>query len=466
LIFKIAKFQIAVILIYLFSPTIADARIDYTVVPRLSIEGRYSDNYYNREKDYNLGKFKDDALLMTVSPGILLSLITRDTTLDLDYNLNSRGYFIEREDDRFEYYNQRGSGIFRANILRDFSILLRDEIIKDEEITLLDETLTREERRLEYIRNIGGGELIYRYGEGREVSVGYLLTLIDYFNNIVDDNKRHDFTGRIMHNFNVRNVGEVNYRHSIVDYKRLNDPGHVGRDDLYEDEIRGRFTHHFTTRFSTGLNYGYIEAHYDEPLSSLPIDYHVHDAAIEPTYSISRFLTTDGRIGLFLREVYGRERENPEGDRWEKGLIYRAGIRYTYPTLSGMAAYEGGYGSNYINPERLEYYNYWRLNGDTTYHLIRDLLMLSGHGYYMVNRYPDSDNSRRDHIWNAGGGINYRAAEWLLFSLEYNHTARNSNIPGLHYAENSYLARVTISYSYRTAGRTELIRRGDERNAE
>lgn len=460
------KYWALVLLIFIFFPVIADARIDYTVVPRLSIEGRYSDNYYNREKDYNLGKFKNDALLMTVSPGILLSLITRNTTLDLDYNLNSRGYFIEREDDRFEYYNQRGSGIFRANILRDFSILLRDEIIKDEELTLLDDMLAREERRLEYIRNIGGGELIYRYGEGREASVGYLLTIMDYFNNIVDDNKRHDFTGRIMHNFNVRNVGELNYRHSIVDYKRLNDPGHVGRDDLYEDEIRGRFTHHFTPSFSTGLNYGYIEAHYDEPLNSLPIDYHVHDAAIEPTYSISRFLTTDGRIGLFLREVYGRERENPAGDRWEKGLIYRIGIRYTYPTLSGMAAYEGGYGSNYINPERLEYYNYWRLNGDMTYHLIRDLLMLSGHGYYMVNRYPDSDNSRRDHIWNAGGGINYRAAEWLLFSLEYNHTARNSNIHGLHYAENSYLARITISYSYSTAGRTELIRRGEERDAE
>lgn len=461
MIFKIAKFQIAVILIYLFSPTIADARIDYTVVPRLSIEGRYSDNYYNREKDYNLGRFKDDAWLMTVSPGILLSLITRDTTLDLDYNLNSRGYFIEREEDRFEYYNQRGSAIFRANILRDFSILLRDEIIKDEEITLLDETLTREERRLEYIRNIGGGELIYRYGEGREISAGYLLTILDYFT-ADDDNKRDDFTGRIMNTFNVRNIGEVNYRHSIVDYKELNDPGQVSRNNLYEDEARGRFTHHFTPTFSTGLNYGYLEAHYDEPYGSLPIDYHAHDAAIESTYSISRFITTDGRIGLFLREVYGRERENPEGDRWEKGLIYRAGIRYTYPTLSGMAAYEGGYGSNYINPERLEYYNYWRLSGDMTYHLIRDLLMLSGHGYYMLNRYPDSDNSRRDHVWNAGGGINYRVAEWLLFSLEYNHTARNSNIPGLHYVENSYLARVTISYSYSTAGRTELIRRGED----
>ncbi len=463
------KWKAIVLFLFLFLslPVIADARVDYTVVPRLSIEGRYSDNYYNREKDYNRGSFKDDALLMTVSPGILLSLITRDTTLDLDYNLNSRGYFIEREDDRLSYFNQRGSALFRANLLSDFNILLRDEIIKDEDIILIDPLLTREVRRLKYIRNMGGGEFIYQYGNGREVSVGYLFTIMDYFNNIVDDNKRHDFTGRITHNFNVRNVGEVNYRHSIVDYKRLSDPGQVSRDDIYEDEVRGRFTHHFTPRFSTGLNYGYIETHYDEPLGSLPIDYHVHDAAIESTYNIGRFFTTDGRIGLFLREVYGREGNvEDKRDSWDKGLIYRIGIRYTYPTLLGMAAYEGGYNSNYINPERLEYYNYWRLSGDTTYHLIRDLLMLSGHGSYMVNRYPDSSNSRRDHIWNAGGGISYRAADWLLLSLEYNHTVRNSNIPDLHYVENSCLARVTISYRHSTAGRTGLIRSGDERDAE
>ena len=123
-------------------------------------------------------------MLITVSPGILMSLITRNTTLDLDYNLNNRGYFIEREDDRFEYFNQRGSAIFRANILRDFSVLLRDEIIKDEEISLLDETLTREERRREYKRNIGGGELLYRYDEGSEIAAGYLFTIIDYLDGV------------------------------------------------------------------------------------------------------------------------------------------------------------------------------------------------------------------------------------------------------------------------------------------
>ena len=444
---KIMKYWVLVLLIFIFFPVIADARIDYTVVPRLSIEGRFSDNYYNRRS------FEDDAVLITVSPGILMSLITRNTTLDLDYNLNNRGYFIEREDDRFEYFDQRGSAIFRANILRDFSVLLRDEIIKDEEISLLDETLTREERRREYERNIGGGELLYRYDEGSEIAAGYLFTIIDYLDGVVDDSERHDFNSRIMHRFNVRNIGHITYRHSIVDYKRVGDPA-VG--DLYEDEVRGRFVHSFTPRVSFGLNYGYIEMHSDGSTS----DNDIHDAALEAFYNITRYFTAEGRFGMFLREQYEREY------RQEDGLIYRAGIRYTYPTLSGSAAYEGGYGSNHINPERLQYYDYWRLSGDMTYHLIRDLLMLSGHGYYMVNIYPDLLETRRDYIWNAGGGISYRAAEWFLFSLEYNHTERDSNIPGLYYTENSYLARVTISYSYSTAGRTELIRRGEERDAE
>ncbi|MEK6679391.1 MAG: outer membrane beta-barrel protein [Nitrospirota bacterium] len=394
---------------------------------------------------------------MTVSPGILLSLITRNTTLDLDYNLNSRGYFIEREDDRFEYYNQRGSGIFRANILRDFSILLRDEIIKDEEMILLDETLTREERRREYIRNIGGGELLYRYGEEREFAVGYLFTIMEYLDNILDNSEKHDFNSRVMHRFNVMNIGHITYRHSIVDYKRVGDPI-IG--DLYEDEVRGRFIHSFTPRVSFGLNYGYIEMHSDGATS----DNNIHDAALEAVYNITRYLTAEGRFGMFLREQYEREY------RQEDGLIYRAGIRYTYPTLSGSAAYEGGYGSNHINPERLQYYDYWRLSGDMTYHLIRDLLMLSGHGYYMVNIYPDLLETRRDYIWNAGGGISYRAAEWFLFSLEYNHTERDSNIPGLHYAENSYLARVTISYKYSTIGKEreqkERIKEGTKKEEE
>lgn len=459
---KIVKYHAAVLLVSLLFPVIVEARIDYTLFPRLSIEGRYSDNYYNREADYNMGRYKDDALIITVSPGILLSFITRNTTLDVDYSLNSTGYFIERGDDRFEYFNQRGNGIFRGNILRDLSILLRDEIIKDEEIDLIDVTYTREERRRKYIRNIGGGEFIYRYGDGRELSAGYLLTIIDYFDSIVDDNKRHDFTGRITHNFNIRNRGEATYRHSIVDYKRLNDPGQVSRDDLYEDEIRGRFMHHFTPTFSSGISYGYLEAHYDEPLltslgaSTPPIDYHVHDAAIEAVYDINQYLRADGRTGLFLREVYGT-------DSWGKGLIYRAGVTSTHRTLTGIVAYEGGYSSNYISPERLEFSNYWRVYGDMTYHFIREVLMLIGRGSYGVNRYPDSPDSRRDHIWSAGGGLSYRALDWLLLSLDYNHTSRNSNIPGLHYIENSYLARVTVSYRYSTIERERVLRREGER---
>lgn len=473
MIFKIVRFWAAVLLISLFIPAAADARIDYTFSPRLSVEGLYNDNYYNREKNKdNKERDKKDAFLITVSPGILLSLLTKNTTLDLDYNLNSKGYFVAEEKDRYEYFNQRGSGAFRANLSRDFSILLRDEIIKDEEISLLDETLTREERRLEYIRNISGGDLIYHYGEGREISAGYLLTILDYFDNIVDDNKRHDFKGHILHSFNIRNNVDISYRHSMVDYRRLNDPGQVSRDDLYEDEIRGRYMYNFTPRFSSGLNYGYVEAHYDELSGMPPIDYHVHDAAIESIYSISRYLAADGRIGLSLREVYGMDSANK--DAWDKGLIYRAGIKYTYPSFTGMTSYEGGYGSNYINPERLEYYNYWRLSGDLSYRFMRDALMLSGHGYYMVNRYPDSADSRRDHIWNAGGGISYRVVDWLLFSLEYNHTARNSNIHGLHYVENTYLARFTINYKYSTLGKEKEQRerikeepiRGERKNAE
>ena len=452
---KIIKYYVAVLLVSLLFPVIADARIEYTLFPRLSIEGRYSDNYYNREKDYNRGSFKDDALLITVSPGILLSLITRNTTLDLDYSLNSRGYFLEREEDRFSYFNQRGNALFRANLLRDFSVLLRDEIIKDEDITLIDPMLTREVRIAKYIRNLGGGEFIYQYGDGREVSIGYFLTIVDYFS-VDDDNKRDEIRGRVTHRFNIRNTGEATYRRSFVDYKTIR----VGRYNLYEDEVRGRFMHYFTPRFSTGLNYGYIETHYDEPLGSLPIDYHIHDAALESTYDINRSLRVDGRIGLFMREVYVYGKED---DQWNKGLVYRAGITYTYPTFLGMVAYEGGYGSNYINPERLEYYNYWRLSGDTTYHIVRDILMLIGRGSYGVYRYPDSSNSRRDHIWNGGGGINYRIVDWLLLSLDYNHTARNSNTPGLHYVENTYLARITLSYRYSTIEREGVLRREGER---
>ena len=62
---KIIKYYVVVLLLSLIFPVIADARLDYTVFPRLSIEGRYSDNYYNREIE------KDDALIATISPGIL-----------------------------------------------------------------------------------------------------------------------------------------------------------------------------------------------------------------------------------------------------------------------------------------------------------------------------------------------------------------------------------------------------------
>lgn len=470
---KIVKYWAVVLLIFIFFPVIADARVDYTVFPRLSIEGMYNDNYHNEEENKNEGRRKNEAFLFTISPGILLSVMTRDTLLDLDYSLNATGYFVEDEKSSYEYFNQRGLAGFRANLSRDFSIFLRDEIIKNVDTLLIDENLTRQERRTEFVRNSSGGDLIYRYTEGSEISAGYLLTIQEYFNNIVDDSKRHDFSGRITHSFNVRNIGYAAYRHSIVDYKRLanGDHGQVGREDIYDDEIRGRFMHYFTPMFSTGLSYGYLETHYDGATK----DYHIHDGALEAVYNITRYLTADGRFGMFFREQYGRERDNTGADSWENGLLYRAGLTYTYPTFLGAAAYEGGYSAIYTNPQTLEFFKYWRAGGEATYHLVREILMLRGRGYYMVNSYPDSLNNRKDHIWNAGGGIDYRILNWLLFSLEYGHTMRNSNLSGFHYVENSYLARITISYRFSTMEREretrerrerETGRRGEETDAQ
>lgn len=450
MIFKIAKFQIAVLLICLFSPIIADARIDYTIVPRLSIEGRYSDNYYNREINM------DDAFIATISPGILLSVMTQNTLLDLDYSLNTTGYFIRNEENRYEYYNQRGFANFRANLSRNITVLLRDEIIRNVDTLLIDENLARQERITEYIMNTASGELLYRYAEGSEIGAGYSFILMDNLDLNIEDSERHNFTGRVSHSFNIRNMGYINYRHSIVDYKGVGGAGQVRREDTYEDEIRGRFTHFFTPLFSAGLNYGYIETYYD----GVTADNHIHDSALESVYNITPYLAADGRFGMFFREQYDRE------NIWEEGLIYRAGLTYTYPTFIGTAAYEGGYNAVYTNPQTLEFFRYWRITGEALYHLVREKLMLRGRGYYTVNNYPDSLNNREDHIWNAGGGIDYRLLNWLLFTLEYAHTARNSNLPEFHYVENIYIARVTISYRHSTAGRTELIRRGDERDAE
>ena len=121
---KIIKYYVVVLLVSLLFPVIADARMDYTVFPRLSIEGRYSDNYYASERD------KKDGFITTVSPGILISVFTRNTMLDLDYSLNSTGYFIERMKQIGLNILTRGERPFRANLLRNFSILLQDEIFK------------------------------------------------------------------------------------------------------------------------------------------------------------------------------------------------------------------------------------------------------------------------------------------------------------------------------------------------
>ena len=156
------------------------------------------------------------------------------------------------------------------------------------------------------------GSFIYQYGDGREVSIGYFLTIVDYFS-VDDDNKRNEIRGRVTHRFNIRNTGEAAYRRSFVDYKTIR----VGRYNLYEDEVRGRFMPYFTPGFSTGLSYGYIETHYDEASGSLPMDYHIHDVALESAYDINRSLRVDGRMGLFMREVYVYGKED---DQWNKGL--------------------------------------------------------------------------------------------------------------------------------------------------
>jgi hypothetical protein len=460
---------------------IADARIDYTLFPRLSIEGRYSDNnYYAAERD------KKDSLLITVSPGILISIFTRDTLLDMDYNLNSRGYFVEEEKDDFEFFNQRGSISFRTDLSRKFSILLRDELIMDENTDIIDETYTREERRRQYIRNTGSGEWTYLYGVGRDVSAGYVYTILNYIGrnrDDRDDSKRGDSNIRLRHSFDIRNIGELTYRHTVVDYR--------GRDDLYDDEVRGRFTHYLTQRLLSSLNYGYLETHYMTHYSGTN-DYHLHDASVESTYIFSRYLTANGMIGIFLRDLYGQDETS--WDSMDKGLTYRARVTYTYPTFSFMMASEGGYGSNYTSSASLQFYDYWRALSETTYHLVRDILMLTGRGSYGFYRYPDyiytytiegteySDRGRRDHILNAGGGINYRALDWLLLSLEYSYTKRNSNAPGFDYVENACLARITISSGHsamereraareqremdRRIERGEIQQRGEARDAE
>ena len=52
--------------------------------------------------------------------------------------------------------------------------------------------------------------------------------------------------------------------------------------------------------------------------------------------------------------MYGKE-----DDQWRKGWSIGQGLPIPIPRdFMGMAAYEGGYSTSYINPERLEFYDY------------------------------------------------------------------------------------------------------------
>ncbi len=402
----------------------------WSLKPRLYTQGQFNDNVFLNDRG------PEEDFIKTISPGLDIGYTTPAEEIDLEYEFRHSS-FTELPDPDFSAH--RG----RIEMEKDFGPRIRAGIrnifIRSEDpielgsLEMFKRPYFRIRRGLKpYMRNIVDPYMTVRFGEGQEIRLGYR-------NHVLRD-ENINLADRDQNVFNTRLLVRLNSSHSLDLFAQYQEQGYRSTvpeqipGDFKGYDVRGKYSYFFNQITSMFVSYRCYARDFVR-LSGGFTDYAVHDPKLGVECEPYEGVSLTAAVGYSFRDTADQD------DREVISARIDLSIEQERVTIDGYG--ELGFDEDFLSPEILGFYEFWRTGIKGKFQLTEKLL-IEEFCYFDWGKYRDI--GRIDKLFGAQGVVSYRVLSWLLLSLEYLYLERDSNIPYRSFKNNRMFVRVTFDY--------------------
>jgi hypothetical protein len=426
-----------------------------TFVPRLSVQGEYTDNLFLTPTD------EEDDFITTTTIGFTAELLGKRGNVALSYD---PAYAFYKEFDENNGWRHLASLTGEWNFTKytslDFSnnFLRTEDPLPKEEIDIIRGTIpppqgdtTRRVGREPYYRNRASVRLTHRFGQENQFSFGYSNDLLDNDDDVFnEDSQTNSGSAGITYWFTKKWGTDAGGAYTNAAFDQ--DDTFIGDPSSDFDRWTGYFR--LLRRFSRSLN-GYVR--YDHTYVDFKDedenDYNVFNPSIGVDYLIEEDIQFTADIGYSRREFRDNTVQNiqEELDRGE-GITFTADLTKTLRRGSYRVYVGAGYDQTVNTNENLGFTRYYLIGYSGNYQLLR---RLRGDSFalYRRNEYEDEIPEREDDVYRFGVGLSYEPTLWLSIRLGYGLNKIDSNQNLEDYTENRGTLTITLfpEQPYRTS---------------
>lgn len=415
--------------------------------PYVTVEEEYSNNILLSPNRLKLADY-----ITTVNPGVKFNYVKPGAYgVDLDVY---GGYSYYKKNNEFSYWEYGGRLDSWYSVTPKLTFRLRDYLVRSDAgretdyenlyneqgqyigDTQPDQYLLATERGVHavYIRNVVEPSVEYRFGRENLARLLYRNNIYRNNNPLFEDSTENSINPLLNYWFDIKNGVTLEYILTFGHFETT--------EDLTSHEIRGRYTHRLTPRFSAFGEYIYTREDFENP----GVDYDIHNPSLGIEYKFSPTLTGLLQGGYFwertekITEEDGtRGREKSEGPSFLISLI-QTGQKTSFALIG-----HGGYSRDYFSAQNLGFEKLYGAYGTITHRLTQKWSVQATGSMYRVWYPQEEEEHRKDWIWDARLGTSYALFRWLTVGLEGGQRGTHSTIADDSYTEYTALVRITIN---------------------
>jgi putative beta-barrel porin BBP2 len=443
--FKIYLFLVIATIFFTVSNA---AAFQATFLPRMSVSGEYTDNFFLTEDN------EEDEFITVISLGFTTELLWQHSGIEISYD---PAYAIYNEFSENDTWRHTALLYGWSDLTRNNRLEIRDAFVRtedpfgEEDIYYLrsddpaigaDPTLRTS--REPYIRNTASLRFTNRFGENDSFYLEYAYDILENEDETLEDNTRHIPSAGLTYWFTPKWGSELILSYTKAEYEREDEFIGTASDDFNAWDGNIRLIKRFSRQLEGHLAYTHIYVDFE----ATEEDYQIYNPYIGFNYEVAQDKTVTVDVGYFIQN-YKEEIDDRDDS---SGLT--ADVNFTKTFQRGLISLTGATGPTqaYFGAENLglSIFNEARLEAE--YNLTR---RVTGDifGSYRQDKYEDEDPVRRDKTTRGGVGLSYTYERWLssninfIIRAEYSYRNFDSNIDINDYVENRGLLSITLTRS-------------------
>ncbi|WP_456387828.1 transporter [Desulfolithobacter sp.] len=292
----------------------------------------------------------------------------------------------------------------------------------------------------EYWRNTASLRTGYSYGQGRQFTSGYTLSMLRNRSDSpggYTEYDRHEVMARVGHRFDARWSTDVSGQYTVGLFKEPTDATASATaelsNDLKEYSASARVGYQWSTHATVFLQDRSVRTDYDSDLRS---DSWAHNASLGVDYAFDRHLSLSMSAGVSLSRL--------DGQSWDTDYNVSATLRRELLHASWSVYLNSGYDVQNFDGQGSGLTRTWEVGGEYSHQFSENLSMSLSAAYSDARRmqrtYEDlvaayaasaviaEDADYHEKNYSAGVSLDYSFMRWYSFSLGYRYAKYENDL--------------------------------------